>query len=135
MNMPDTTDPDRVAALKESATTNDPRLQRLDRVDGLARAPERTMTEMTARETIYFALIEAIHRNRIVDLPGTVSFLSLLRENRVSLDRKGRREYLQGLIGTVAATTDPDRVGTSGSLDDAGNKKRWWQFWKKEGGE
>jgi len=126
---------DRVAALKESATTNDPRLQRLNRVDGLARAPERTMSEMTDRETVYFALIEAIHRNGIVNLPGTVSFLSLLRENRVSLDRKGRREYLQGLIGTVAATTEPDRVGTSGSLDDAGNKKRWWQFWKKEGSD
>ena len=80
---------DRVAALKESATTNDPRLQRLNRVDGLARAPERTMSEMTDRETVYFALIEATHRNGIVNLPGTVSFLSLLRENRVSLDRKG----------------------------------------------
>ena len=126
---------DRLAALKTSATTNDPRLQRLGRVDDLTAPPERTMSEMTAQETVYFALIEAIHRNGIVNLPGTVEFLGILRENRVSLDRKGRREYLQGLIGTVAATTEPDRVGTSGSLDDAGNKKRWWQFWKKEGSD
>lgn len=123
----------RLAALRETATTNDPRLQRLSRVDGLTAPPERTMSEMTAQETVYFALIEAIHRSGIVNLPGTVSFLSLLRENRVSLDRKGRREYLQGLIGTVAAATEPDRVGTSGSLRDDSSKKRWWQFWKKEG--
>jgi len=124
---------DRLAALKTSATTNDPRLQRLGRVDGLTAPPERTMSEMTAQETVYFALIEAIHRNGIVNLPGTVEFLGILRENRVSLDRKGRREYLQGLIGTVAAATEPDRVGTSGSLRDDSSKKRWWQFWKKGG--
>ena len=121
---------DRLAALHTEATTNDPRLKRLEKVDGLIAPPERTMSEMTDRETVYFALIEAIHREGIVELPGTVEFLRLLRENRVSLDRKGRREYLQGLIGTTARE-DPGSVGTAGSLRDAPDKKRWWQFWKK----
>jgi len=121
---------DRLSALRQEATTNDPRLQRLARVDGLTSPPERTMSEMTDRETVYFALIEALHREKIVELPGTVEFLRLLRENRVSLDRKGRREYLQGLIGAVARE-DPSSVGTPGSLHDAPDKKRWWQFWKK----
>ena len=121
---------DRLSTLRKEATTNDPRLQRLARVDGLTSPPERTMSEMTDRETVYFALIEALHREKIVELPGTVEFLRLLRENRVSLDRKGRREYLQGLIGAVARE-DPSSVGTTGSLHDAPDKKRWWQFWKK----
>ncbi len=121
---------DRLTALRREATTNDPRLQRLARVDGLTAPPERTMSEMTDRETVYFALIEALHREKIVELRGTVEFLRLLRENRVSLDRKGRREYLQALVGTTARE-DPDRIGTPGSLHDAPDKKRWWQFWKK----
>jgi hypothetical protein len=120
---------DRLATLRSEATVNDPRLQRLARVDGLTAPPERTMSEMTGGESVYFALIEALNREEIVKLPGTVEFLRLLRENRVSLDRKGRREYLQALVGT--AREDPDRVGTTGSLHDAPDKKRWWQFWKK----
>jgi hypothetical protein len=128
-------DEERVAALRAVATTNDPKLKRLERVDSLTAAPARTMSEMTGRETIYFALIEALHRSDIVHLPGTVAFFELLRENRVSLDRKGRTEYLQGLVGVSVR----EQVGTPGSLPDdvgaAGDSKKWWQFWKRSGGE
>lgn len=125
-----TADEDRVAALRTVATTNDPKLQRLARVDSLTAAPARTMSEMTGRETIYFALIEALHRSDVVHLPGTVTFLDLLRENRVSLDRKGRKEYLQGLVGT--SIREEGAVGTPGSLPPSTpDSKRWWQFWKR----
>lgn len=125
-------DEDRVRALRTIATTNNPQLKRLERVDGLTAPPERTMSEMTGRETVYFALIESLHRSQIVDLPGTVSFLTLLRENRVSLDRKGRKEYLQALVG-ISVKEDATAIGTPGSLHDNPDKKRWWQFWKNAG--
>lgn len=121
---------DRLKALRQEATVNDPRLKRLEKVDTLAAPPERTMSEMTGGESVYFALIEALHQEKIVELPGTVEFLRLLRENRVSLDRKGRREYLQGLVGTTARE-NAEHLGTPGSLNDAPDKKHWWQFWKK----
>lgn len=121
---------DRLKALRQEATVNDPRLKRLEKVDTLAAPPERTMSEMTDRQSVYFALIEALHQEQIIELPGTVEFIRLLRENRVSLDRKGRREYLQALVGTTARE-NVDRLGTPGTLIDAPDKKRWWQFWKK----
>jgi len=75
----------------------DPSLQRLNRVDVLARRPDETLTELSPNEVIYFSAIEAMNETGIIDTPTVVNFFNRLRINRMAMNRKRVDEFLKGL--------------------------------------
>lgn len=77
----------------------DPSIKKLERLDKLGRNPDKTLTELSNTETIYFSIIEAMNDGGIIQTPSTLAFIEHLRINRVALNRKGIDEYLKGLIG------------------------------------
>jgi len=120
------------AVLEQKVSDRDPRLKQLEKVDRLADTSGPRMTEMSNDEAIDFAILEALHHQKILEIPGCVKFIETLRENRVSLDRKGRKEFLQALVGTTSSgKTNIEQVGTPGSMHPQEEKRSWWQFWKK----
>lgn len=124
--------PESNPVLEQKVSDLDPRLKQLEKVDRLADTSGPRMTEFTNDEAIDFALLEALHDQKIIEIPGCIKFIEALRENRVSLDRKGRREFLQALIGTTAGgKTNVEHVGVPGSMQPPQEKRSWWQIWKK----
>jgi len=123
--------------LSQSVSDLDPRLKRLEKVDRLADANvAQTMTELSPNEAIFFAALRAMDEEQIVKIPGTIAFFEELQKNRVSLDRKGRKEYLQGLIGSVPrGREDIESVGAGASLPKEEDKPSIWrrlQFWRRD---
>lgn len=118
--------------LEQKVSDLDPRLKQLEKVDRLADLSGPRMTEMSNDEAIDFAILEALHHQKILEIPGCVKFIETLRENRVSLDRKGRKEFLQALVGTTSSgKTNIEQVGTPGSMHPTEEKRSWWKFWQK----
>jgi hypothetical protein len=119
------------AILEQKVSDLDPRLKQLEKVDRLVEPAGPRMTELSNDEAIDFAILEALNDQKIVEILGCIRFIEFLRENRVSLDRKARKEFLQALIGSTSKT-DVSLVGAPGTMQPPQEKKSWWQFWKKK---
>ncbi|QSZ66417.1 hypothetical protein RJ40_02345 [Methanofollis aquaemaris] len=120
------------AILEQKVSDLDPRLKQLEKVDRLADSSGPRMTELTNQEAIDFAILEALNDQKIIEIPGCIKFIEALRENRVSLDRKGRKEFLQALIGTTSGgKTNVEHVGVPSSMHPPEEKRSWWKFWKR----
>lgn len=110
---------------------NDPQLKQLDMVSVLGRDASNTLTELSYDEVIDFAIIEAIHKEGILDLSAVVTFINLLKTNRVALDRKGVSEYLKGIIGQPVRDFAPYGMPGTVEEDKPGVLSRL-MFWRKD---
>jgi hypothetical protein len=120
--------------ISEDANMHDPVLRRLEMLQVLAQDPKNDLTELSFDESIDFALIEAIHRMKVLKLDGVIQFFEILKQNRVSLDRKRVNEYLKGIIGQVNGQLQPVQYyGSPGTVEP--EKKSIldrMMFWKKD---
>ncbi|EHQ35378.1 hypothetical protein [Methanoplanus limicola] len=97
---------------------NDPLMRRLDMVQVLGRDPENTLTELSYDEAIDFAILQALHDSGVIRLDGVIDFITILKRNRVPLDRKGIDEYLKGVIGQINGQIQPQAYyGSPGTVD------------------
>ena len=114
-NIPDSI---RESIEKHQAIEN-PDMHRLEQADLLISDPENDLTELSNDEAIDFALIEALHNTGVIKLNGTMEFISLLKRNRASLDRKRTDEYLKAVIGQVQPLPGAyAQVGSPGSFQE-----------------
>lgn len=111
----------------------DPSIKKLERLDKLGRDPDKTLTELSNTETIYFSIIEAMNDGGIIKTPATLAFFDHLRKNRVAMNRKGIDEYLKGLIGQPQNFYP--MLGSPGSFPQEEKKGLWDRvsgLWRRE---
>lgn len=120
--------------ISEDSLNHDPLLRRLEMVQVLAPDPKNDLTELSDDESIDFALIEALHNSGVIQLDGVMEFFTILKRNRVALDRKRTNEYLKGLIGQVNGQIQPSMYyGSPGTVEP--EKKSLldkMMFWRKD---
>lgn len=96
-----------------------PDMHRLRQADKLISNAEDDLTELSNNECIDFALIEALHNSGVIKLTGTMQFISLLKKNRASLDRKRVDEYLKAVVGqTQPLPAAYSQIGAPGSFGE-----------------
>lgn len=120
--------------ISEDANIHDPVLRRLEMLQVLATDPKNDLTELSFDESIDFALIESLHNTGVIKLDGVMEFFTILKRNRVSLDRKRTNEYLKGIIGQVNGQLQTMQYyGSPGTVEP--EKKSILDkimFWKKD---
>lgn len=106
-------------SLEAQKGIENPDMHRLRQADQLITDHESDLTELSNDECIDFALLESLHKSGIINLSGTMQFLSLLKRNRASLDRKRVDEYLKAVVGqTQPLPAAYSQVGAPGSFGE-----------------
>lgn len=118
--------------LSTPASDHDPSLVTLRQVELLVRDPE-ALSELSDREIVGFAALEAMNAIGMIKIPGTMRFVARLIVLRQAKERKRVGEFISALTGGKInidlLNTLIHRTPSAGAADDPATppKKTMWQ--------
>lgn len=115
--------------LETRVTQYNPELLKLEKVDLLvADECEDSLSDLAEKEITCIAAYRAFN-DYIIEIPAMMSFL----DNIISLRRSRNAQTAQNLVEILKRRPTYYHSPFDHEIEEKQeNKKRWWQFWKKE---